>query len=314
MRRGEWFRGALQVAAIAAALWLLLRTAAVNWETLSLGAIRPTGSLLLVASLTTAATYIYVVIWWVISLGWWGPRPPLLEALRIWFVTNLARFIPGVVWQFAGLAALVRPFGVSAIAATGGIVLQQVLLLLAGMGVIAAAAPSLLGGWARQGPAWVPLASVAAATTLLLLAVPRAIPLMGRLAALLLRRPVTWPAPPGRALAGYLLAMVPVWPLYGLAFWLFARSLFGASAPDPMLAGTAFVASYLLGVLAVFAPGGLVVREAALVATLSPSIGGAVALLLAVAARLWLLALELTVTFAVLVVHRLRKAHSRTSK
>ncbi len=312
MRSARWFRGAIQIAAIAAALWFLLRTAEASWGKLSLTAIRPATSVLAVASLITAATYIYVVVWWLISLGWWGPRPPLIEALRIWFVTNLARFIPGMVWQFAGLAALVRPFGVSAIAASGGIVLQQVLLLLAGAGLIAAVAPSLLGGWAARAPASVPLASVAAATALLVLVVPRLIPLVSRIAALLLRRRVSWPAPPGRALAAYLLGMFPVWILYGLAFWLFTRSLFGASAPGPMLAGTAFVASYLLGVLAVFAPGGLLVREAALVATLSPSMGGAAALVLAVAARLWLLVLELVVTFAVLLVHRLVRSGSPT--
>lgn len=308
MRWGKWFRGAVQLAAIAGALGFLVRTAAANWGTLSLGTIRPAASGLLLASLITAGTYIYVAIWWLISLGWWGRRPPLAEALRIWFVTNLARFIPGMVWQFASLAALVRPFGVPAMAATGGVVLQQVLLLLAGTGILAASAPSLLVGWAASAPAWVPLASVAAASALLVVALPRAIPLMGRLAALLLRRPVSWPVLPPRALAAYLLAMVPVWVLYSVAFWLFARSIFGPSAPGPMLAGTAFVASYLIGVLAVFAPGGLVVREAALVATLSPSMGGAAALVLAVSTRLWLLTLELAVTFAVLAIHRFRQA------
>lgn len=292
-------------------MWFLLRTAAANWGTLSLGTIRPAGSLLAAASVITAATYIYLVIWWSISLGWWGPRLPLMEALRIWFVTNLARFIPGMVWQFAGLVALVRPFGISAIAATGGVVLQQILLLIAGTGLLAAAAPSLLGGWTAHSPPWVPLASVAAATALLVIAVPRVLPLIGRLAAELLRRPISWPSPPGRALAGYLAGMVPVWILYGLSFWLFARAIFGASAPGPMLAGTSFVASYLLGVLAVFAPGGLLVREAALVATLSPSMGGAAALVLAVAARLWLVGLELAVTFAVLLAHRLAKPAPR---
>jgi hypothetical protein len=310
MQETRWFSGALQVAAIAAALWLLGRTATANWGTLSLAEIRPAPSLLAVASLITAATYIYVVIWWLISLGWWGPRPPLLEALRVWFVTNLARFIPGMVWQFAGLVALVRPFGVSAMAATGGVLLQQVLLLIAGTGLVAAAAPSLLGGWAVHSPPWVPLASVVTATALLVVVVPRALPFLGRLAALLLRRPISWPSPPGRALAVYLAAMVPVWILYGFAFWLFSRSLLGSSAPDPVLSATAFVASYLLGVLAVFAPGGLLVREAALVAALSPSIGGAAALVLAVASRLWLLGLEVAVTLSVLLIHRLARRDS----
>lgn len=238
----------------------------------------------------------------------------MLEALRIWFVTNLTRFIPGIVWQFAGLVALVKPFGVSATAATGGIVLQQGVLLVSGWALVAAVAPSLLGSWTAALPAWVPLLSVGAAGLALVAIVPRLMPAIGRVASVVLKRSVGWPAPTRWVLARYLLAMVPVWAIYGLAFWLFSRALFGNAAPGPLVAGTAFVASYLLGVLAILAPGGLVVREAALVAALSPSMGGAGALVLAVASRLWLLTLELVVTLVTLAVHRLAALRSRLAQ
>lgn len=311
MQAGRLVRGAVQVGAIGAGIWFLVRTAVLNQEALSLSQVRVHAVPFLLASFLTAATYVYLVVWWVVSLRWWGARLPLLEALRIWFVSNLARFIPGIVWQFAGLVALVRPFGISGVVATGGIVLQQVILLVSGLALVAAMAPSLLESWTAGLPAWVPLLSVGAAGVALVAVVPRLIPAMGRLASVFFRRSMDWPSPPKWVLARYLLATVPVWASYGLTFWLFSRALFGDAAPSPLVAGTAFVASYLLGVLAVLAPGGLVVREAALVATLSPSVGGAGALVLAVASRLWLLALELVVTFATLAVHRLARLRSR---
>jgi hypothetical protein len=55
----------------------------------------------------------------------------------------------------------------------------------------------------------------------------------------------------------------------------------------------AFTGSYLAGVIAVFAPAGLLVREAALVQALTPVVGGADAVILAFASRAWLTALEL---------------------
>jgi hypothetical protein len=49
-----------------------------------------------------------------------------------------------------------------------------------------------------------------------------------------------------------------------------------------------------------------VVREAALVATLAPTIGGGPALVLALASRLWLLVVELLTALGVVATHALR--------
>jgi hypothetical protein len=73
-------------------------------------------------------------------------------------------------------------------------------------------------------------------------------------------------------------------------------------------AGSAFVASYVAGIIAVFAPGGLIVREAALVAALGPTLGGSHAFLLAVASRVWLTALEILGALAVLAAGAGRRA------
>jgi hypothetical protein len=88
-----------------------------------------------------------------------------------------------------------------------------------------------------------------------------------------------------------------------VAFWLFGRGLLGAQAPAFTLAVGSFVTSYVAGLIVIFAPSGLVVREAALVAALAPALGGGPALVLAVASRLWLLVVELITALGVLAVH-----------
>ena len=63
-----------------------------------------------------------------------------------------------------------------------------------------------------------------------------------------------------------------------------------------------FTESYLAGVIAVFAPAGLLVREAALISVLTPVLGGPDAVILAVAARIWHTALELVSGALVLAI------------
>jgi hypothetical protein len=65
------------------------------------------------------------------------------------------------------------------------------------------------------------------------------------------------------------------------------------------LSATAYVASYLVGLLVVIAPAGIGFREAALVVCLGSAIGAQPAVILAVASRVWLIALELVAAAAV---------------
>jgi hypothetical protein len=143
---------------------------------------------------------------------------------------------------------------------------------------------------------------------LLVLVLPRAMPLMGRAAARLLRRSVDWPALPTGQFALYVAGLCLPWVSYGIGFWLFGRGILGAQAPDLGLAVGSFVASYVVGLIVVFAPSGLVVREAAMVAALAPAVGEGPALVLAIASRVWLLMVELVTALAVVVLHGLTRA------
>jgi hypothetical protein len=292
----------VQAVALGAGVWFLVRTAARSWGTVALADLRPAWSPVLLGSVLTGATYVYIVFVWAASLRWWSQHPPFLRAARIWFVSNLARFIPGMVWQLAGLATLARASDISAAAATGGSLLQQVVLLLTGLIVTAAWTPALLVPWASP---WL-LAGIALTGALALVAVlPAALPWGGRLLGRLLRRTINWPAPSRASIAVYVASLCVPWVVYGVSFWLFGLGLLGAGAPGFTLAVGGFVASYVAGIIVVFAPSGLVVREAALVAALGPAIGAGPALVLALASRLWLLVVELVTALGVVAVYQL---------
>ena len=101
---------------------------------------------------------------------------------------------------------------------------------------------------------------------MLALAIPLMMPAMGRALSRVVKREFAWPRPSPSAFAAYTAALVVPWLAYAMAFWLFGRALLGSSAPALEVAGGAFVASYVAGIVAVFAPAGIAVREAALVA------------------------------------------------
>jgi hypothetical protein len=244
---------------------------------------------------------------WAASLRWWSQSLPYGDAIRIWFITNLTRFVPGIVWQFAHVGTEALAARISPVAAAGGMVFQQLVLLATGLAVAGSLAPSLPAQGAitlAPGTAFM-LASLAVAAVVILL--PVATPRLERWTSRLLRREIPWPAPTRGELSRYTAALVLPWLAYGVAFWLFGRAVLGESAaPGLVPAAAAFVGSYVAGIIAVFAPGGLGIREAALVALLSPGIGAPAALFLAIAARLWLVGLELATAVAVLAWQRTR--------
>jgi uncharacterized membrane protein YbhN (UPF0104 family) len=105
--------------------------------------------------------------------------------------------------------------------------------------------------------------------------------------------------------------LVVPWVLYGVAFRLLALGLLGTPAGSSGSWGfyiAAFTGSYVAGVIAVFAPAGLLVREAALIGLLSPLLGSGDAVILAAASRIWLTALEVLAALFVLALPTLPEA------
>jgi hypothetical protein len=120
--------------------------------------------------------------------------------------------------------------------------------------------------------------------------------------------PVT---PPVAAVAFGIVANVTAWLGYGVALWLLARGLLPRAGLGLLPAIAVFTASYLAGFLALFAPGGIGVREGVFILMLQGPLGIGAASALAVASRLLLTVTELgaAVPFLVFPRGRPRAAH-----
>jgi len=92
------------------------------------------------------------------------------------------------------------------------------------------------------------------------------------------------------------------WGSYGLAFWLLARGLgLPGSLPLTTAAGV-FALGYILGLLALFAPGGVGVRELVFIGLLTPTLGSGGAVALSVGSRVLLTLCEAAAPLGALLV------------
>jgi hypothetical protein len=282
---------ALQFIAGALLVGLAVRAVVLNWQSLRAQSIDwQLSPLWILASVAVVfACYAVLIEAWrrvVLSMG---ERLPFLTATRIWFLASLGKYVPGKVWALAGAAVLAKRAGVDPSVAVAGAVILQVLALASGAAVVALTARDAfqsLGQGAEPILGAVILLSVLGVTTL------TSQRLLDRIGGLL---PASWPrlrAIRPVVVAGAFIANVAAWSGYGLALLMLARGLLpGVDLSLPQAVGV-FTCSYLIGFLALFAPGGLGPRESVFLLMLAGDIGLKPAAALALASRLLLTGTE----------------------
>src|SRR5881396_346398 len=240
-----WFR-VLQAVVLAGAAYYLFRVAAPQWPAIRQRSLAWRAGPLALSALLIVANLAWMIAIWNMSLRWCAARLRYWDAARIWFTANLARFLPGAVLQFASLALMASRYGVSPAAATATVLLQQIVLLLTGLTVVAAFTPIVLHqAWWQA--AFVVALVLGALVVLLLPRMTRRLPSLGRL----------WSQLRPRQLLVFAMLLTLQWLAYGAAFRFLAIGLLGSQGSAGQASWgfyiTAFTESYLAGVIAVSA-------------------------------------------------------------
>jgi uncharacterized membrane protein YbhN (UPF0104 family) len=241
-------------------------------------------------------TWLFEMDTWRAILAGLGGQLGFGRAAEIWFLSNIIRYIPSNVWQCLGMAEMAAEDGIPRITTLTSIVLHQAISTAAGLSLAAVyfAAAGQTEWTQRLRPVlWlVPLG--------LLLLQPRLLEaILNRALALVKRPPIhvtlTW----GQVWV-LLLRYVIVWIGLGSAFAALVRSLAPATLADaPWLVAT-WVTSYTAGYLSMLTPSGLGVREGVMALLLGARLPVSVAVVVAIVARLWMVAGELVGVGAVL--------------
>ena len=306
-------RTALRLAVLLIIAFFVVRVLARSWDEIRANAValRPSWFGLALASACVFAGYgVLIASWRLLLRTWRSPLRPL-DATRIWFVSSLGKYVPGKVWSIGAMAVLAREAGASPVAATGSAIIMQIVNLAAGFAVVAVAGA---GELLQSSPvlrlaAWL----IIIATIVGLALGPPLLVWTVRSVTRLVKRPM--PDMPDITRSALLLvfaANVTAWVAYGVGFGIFWSALLGRGGGISMAALAVYTASYLLGFLALVAPGGLGVRESILIGLLislrlaTP----ADAALLAAASRIWLTVLEILPGLAFLPGTSLRRRTS----
>jgi hypothetical protein len=246
-----------------------------------------------VATAIVLGTYALLIWTWRWLLHHDARALSFLDAVRIWTIANLGRYLPGKVWSVGALGALAMERGVSALSAAAAAIASTVINVVAGFGVL-----SFFGGTLARAlsPAWRSASiAVAAGGAIGIACVPWLLKYVApRIAPTRIARNAL-PSFSALRLTVATAANVTSWMLYGVAFWCFAHGVRPDTHVKWTVAVVVWTASYLSGYLAFIVPGGIGVREGAMVAALVAvaGMGAAEATWLAVSSRVWLTILEI---------------------
>ncbi|MDP9175973.1 MAG: flippase-like domain-containing protein [Planctomycetota bacterium] len=210
--------------------------------------------------------FVFRVFSWRKIIAAFGFKLPLAASARIWSSSELARYLPGIIWQVWGRVYLARPYGVTAAACSTSQVLELAIFLMANLLVALACLPWFLAN--LKGPAqhyfWL---ATALAPVLLLLLIPSVF--YGRINTILrwLKKPPIQQRLSGLGLLGLLSWAVIGLCWQGLAIWLLLGQpqALGLRLSDLPLVIGAYCLAWCAGFIVVTAPGGIGVRELVLV-------------------------------------------------
>ncbi len=230
-------------------------------------------------------------------------------AYRGYFITQLAKYLPGGLWVIPSRAVVFRQIGVNMISSTVGAVIEMCMFLISGLLV---SLPYLLFARAEStSEMWI--CGVLLAPITLIGLHPKVLNPVIRW--LLVRMGYTDVDVnmTGGELASILLIDVVFWPVAGIGFFLLVSSVQATPLMLGLVLPSAFSLAWVAGFLAFLTPGGLGVREGALALLLMPFLPAPLPAVVALLARLWWTVAELvSVAIAAMIRNQVGKLDEQT--
>ncbi len=253
------------IAIVVLILGFMLRTLYLDWEEIVAYDWDLDYLALVVAfSLMLCTTVVYAHLWRLIVQGLGTPLS-FRKSYRIFYLSQLGRYIPGKVWSILGLVYLSEKEGVSKVISGASVILQLLLQVVSGVLVFAVTLPFW---WNLESMPGLYVLFILLPLGLILLhpaVVTRGVNLALRLT-----------GQPNIELGWgyrYLLAQLGLWGVFwlinGVAYYFLIRSIGPAPLPQFLVLAGIFAISWVIGFLSLVTPSGLGVMEGTLAFLLS---------------------------------------------
>jgi len=232
------------------------------------------------AALAVIAALGFQMLAWRALLTDLGSPLPLAAAVRVNFLGQLGKYVPGAVWAMAAQVSLAQDYRVPKRRSGAASLVSMAITLVVGLVMAGIALPLASAGALRH--YWWVLICI----PVLLVGLWPGVTKFGLdLALRLVKRPGLDRALTlggmGRAVGWTALA----WLCYGLHAWLLVGDIAGKSLHILLLSAGGYALAWAVGFLLIPFPGGIGPREVALIAVLSPVMSQGPALVVALASR-----------------------------
>lgn len=205
---------------------------------------------------------------WRSILAGFGHAVPRAPALRIWIASELSRYLPGGIWQVVSRVKLVKPYGVRGSVCSTSQILELAVFLLANV-CLATCCLLFLGFKHIHGPArtWM-MVAIFLVPFLSLLLHPRVFyGATDRILRRLGKPPIANRLTMAHLMKLFVVAVAGLlWQ--SMALWILLHGALGVGIRDWWILAGAYSLAWTAGFLALWAPGGLGVRELVLIGAL----------------------------------------------
>lgn len=279
----------IQFFLIALIFYFLFKSLLVNWKQIKDFNWQFNYYFLIISFVLQMMALFWLVKIWERMLRHTGSSVSYFKLFKVWFITNLGKYLPGKVWQFLGMMYMLEKKGVPKKNSFSTGVLAQSFSVISGLFIsVIFLGADLYSRFFSQKPGLMVAGGILSLAILVLLCYPKVLEKILNLGLGILKKEKISLDISGKDVIIYLLSYSLSWLLFGLAFLIFVKAMAQTSfSMYPTLTG-AFAFSLNIGFLALFTPGGLGVREGILVFLLSSFFPLPVSTLISLLSRLWI--------------------------
>jgi uncharacterized membrane protein YbhN (UPF0104 family) len=266
-----------------------------------------TSYLVLSLILLTVAFLLNVIGWHLILLVL-GSRLHFLETARIWSLSHLSRYVPGYVWQFATRVVFLNEKGVSKKRGMLSLHLEAASMVLSAVIVTLI---SILFSTNKLEGANLSIVIFAIAGCAILIH-PKVLEVLLNTFFTILKKDKVKVSYSFNKMLLIVLHYVTVWVLFTAAFFFLIKSLYDVNISIIFNLAFSFTASWVMGFLTIFAPGGIGVREGFLIVFLRRTLPAFLTPVVSVITRLWTITGELISLAVFMILYKYMKVKEKS--
>lgn len=230
---------------------------------------------------------------------------PILFSQAVWMIatTQIGKYLPGKVWYIVGRVYVGKQERLDGKKLTLSMVLETCLVYITG-GIIFSLSTLLAGGYSI---AWITL-SVILTTAATIMLHPASLRSVSNFMLRRLKKPEIHFTLSYNQIFRISLYFFGLWLAQIAGFFLLIRAIYPVPAGNVFHIASAYSLAWIGGSLALFAPGGLGVREGMMTLLLSGVLPTPLAIAVSLIARIWITIFEVLMFFIGLIIQRRAKA------